>query len=106
MQAYTSMQEFTGVCKSIQEYARVYSSMQELTRVCKSMQEYTGVCKSIQEYARVYRSMQEYRGLTVLFVSWPCPQTRGLVPSPTISLYPARHLLEKHHMVTVCTSVS
>ena len=93
-------------CASIHKYTGVYRSIQKYARVCKSIQEYARVCKSIQEYAGVYKSMREYTGLTVLFVSWPCPQTRGLVPSPTISSYPARHLLEEHHMVTMCTSVS
>ena len=64
---YRSLQDFSGICKSLQEYARVYRNMQEFTEICKSLQEYarvTGICKSLQEYARVYR-----KWYTVLFYS-------------------------------------
>ena len=77
---YRSLQDFSGICKSLQKYTRVnrvyrnmqvFRNMQELTRVYRNMprfyrnmQEFTEICKSLQEYARVCR-----KWYTVLFYS-------------------------------------
>ena len=66
------MQEYTRICRSIQEYAEIFRivlglrNMQEYARVHKDMQECTRVCRHTYNIIHVYnyaRSMQEYTGI-------------------------------------------
>jgi hypothetical protein len=37
--------QYLGVCRSLQEFAGVFRSLQEFAGVCRSLQEFAGVCR-------------------------------------------------------------